>query len=1006
MKHDYSLLALLAVFATSILGVLLALGIPNSVFPEITFNRAVIIANSGDLPAAQMLVAVTRPLEQASYGVIGTQLVRSSTTRGSTEIDVNFSEGSDANTDYQLLNAALGQVRSQLPPETTIDTRLLTSSTYEILDVSISSPVRSLAELTDIAFYEMVPSFHRIPGVYLVQMGGDKYREFVVHLNPAKLLAYNLTPQAVVAGLAQANVIASAGRVNDTHRLLLTVISSNLRGTEDLEGVAVANSGGRPIRVSDLATVEVGIREDYVRCESEDGPAVLIGVSRQPSGNTVAISREAHALVNEFRRRYPDVRFSFNYDQAQLVNESFGSVRDAIVIGLVLAVAVVLLFTMSPLSALVSAIVVPCTIATTFCVLKATSMSFNMMTLGGLAAGIGLFIDDAIVMIEAIHRSLAHSREIGEAVRGALSELTRPLIASTLTVIVVFLPLAFISGVTGLFFRALAITLGAGLLISLAIALAFTPALERKVGRWRRRSRPPGRLFHGALFLYDRMLWPFLRFPALAVLAVVLSLGAAGWLASNIGTDYLPAMDEGAFVLDYITPPQSTLHETDHLLHMIQAVLKNTPEVVAFARRTGTQRGFQLTESNTGDITVRLKANRQRGINAVMEAVRERVLASVPGVQVDFSQVLQDLIGDLSGTPQPIEVKVFGSDQSAIQSTANTIAARLQQTPGLVDVYNGVVLSSPEEELVVDHAQALRYGLSAQDIQTALHAVVEGTVATQLRVGDRLIDVRVRYPSDYHNNLDLLSQVLLKTPGPGNIPLSMVTRMRYLGESTELDRERLRPVVHVTARISGTNLGVAMARVKARLANLALPPGVTLEYGGLYAEQQQAFGQLALVMVVGTVLMFLVVVWEFGRLTPALAIVLGALSCLAGSLIALELTGITLNISSFMGLIMVAGITAKNGILLLDHAEHEITDGKTPRAALTSAAEIRLRPIMMTTLATAAGLLPLAMGFGAGAKIQQPLAIAVIGGLAFAMVLSTALAGGLYLIGTPRPTRA
>jgi len=1000
MKRDHSTLALMAVIGASILGALLAGGIPNSVFPEIDFNRAVVIANAGDLPAKQMLVAVTRPLEQAAYGVVGTQLVRSTTTRGSTEIDVNFTSGSDANTDYQLLNAALGQVRSQLPPGTTIDTRLLTSSTYEILDVSLSSPVRGLAELTDIAFYDVLPSFHRIPGVYLVQMSGDKYRQFVVYLDPAKLLAHYLTPADVVAGLAKANVIASAGRIEDSHRMILTVISGHLSGVEDLQRVAVASAGGQPIRVADLGEVQLGIIEDYVRCESQDGPAVFIGVSRQPNGNTVAISRQAHALVNEFRRKYPDVRFSFNYDQAELVDESFGSVRDAIVIGLVLAVAVVLAFTLSPLSALVSAIVVPCTIASTFCVLRAASMSFNMMTLGGLAAGIGLFIDDAIVMIEAIHRSLSARTEIDAAVSSALSELTRPLIASTLTVIVVFLPLAFISGVTGMFFRALAITLGSGLLISLAVALFFTPALERLIGRWRGRSREPGILFRATLVAYDRMLLPFLRFPGLSLMAVLLSIGAAAWLASNIGTDYLPAMDEGAFVLDYITPPQSTLHGTGELLHKIEAILKTTPEVVAFARRTGTQRGFQLSESNTGDITVRLKTNRTRNIDDVMNTVRQRVLAAVPGVDIDFSQVLQDLIGDLSGTPQPIEVKVFGADQDAIESTARIIAARLRRLPGLVDVFDGVVLSNPEDELVVDQSQAQRYGLSAADVQSALRTVVEGTVATQLRVGDRLIDVRVRYPDSFHLSLDQLSEVLLKAPGAGNIPLSLVTHFQWLGESSELARERLRPVVHVTARITGTNLGTAMTEVQRNLAALPLPAGVTLEYGGLYAEQQQAFGQLELVMVVGTVLMLLVVVWEFGRLGPAIAILLGALSCLAGSLIALDITGITLNISSFMGLIMVAGITAKNGILLLDHAERDIAAGVHPRTALGRAAEIRLRPILMTTLATAAGLLPLAFGLGAGAKVQQPLAIAVIGGLAFAMVLSTPLAGGLYIMGT------
>jgi multidrug efflux pump subunit AcrB len=385
-----------------------------------------------------------------------------------------------------------------------------------------------------------------------------------------------------------------------------------------------------------------------------------------------------------------------------------------------------------------------------------------------------------------------------------------------------------------------------------------------------------------------------------------------------------------------------------------------------------------------------------------MDDVRRHVEITLPNVEVEFSQVLQDLIGDLSGTPEPVELKVFGADQTAIEATAKTIAARLSGIADLVDVKSGLVLSNPEEDVVVDQAAAARYGLNAGDVLAALKTVVAGTVATQIPVADRLYGVRVRYPDEFHRDLMRLPQVLMRTTDGGLVPLSNLTTLDWKGERTELDRERLRPVVHVTARVENTDLGTAIDRIKTNLAGLSLPPGVTLEYGGLYAEQQQAFQQLALVMVAAIVAMFLVLLWEFGRLTPAIAIVVSAMAGLVGSFVALELTGLTLNISSFMGIIMVAGITAKNGILLLDHAERApATDA---RAALIEAAQIRLRPILMTTVATAAGLLPLALGLGAGAKVQQPLAVAVIGGLVFAMLLSTPLAGGIYLMGTRHMT--
>jgi CzcA family heavy metal efflux pump len=1004
MSRRNTILSLFAVIALSVLGVILAQSIPNAVFPEFVFHRAVILADNGELPASQMLSAVTRPLEEAAYNVAGTTLVRSTTTRGSAEVDVNFSESNDPTTSFELLGAALAEVRAHLPPGTTVETRLLSTGTFPILDLSLSSRVRNLAELTDVAFYDLVPSLHRVAGVFRVEMVGAKYREYVVRLDPARMLAHGLTPDQVVTGLRQANVNASAGRILDEHRMLLMVVTGELHTGDQLLAVPITTVNNQPIYVRDVASVDPGITEDYIRTTSENGPSVLVGISRTPDGDSEFIAAQASAIVAEFRRRYPDVSFSFSYNQATLVAESVASVRDAIVLGLVLSVAVVWMFTMSVLSALVAAVVVPCTIAITLVLMALCGLTFNMMTLGGIAAGIGLFIDDAIVMIEAIHRSHSTGSPTNAAVESALNELSRPLIASTLTVIAVFMPLVFVSDITGLFFRALAITLGGGLAISLGLAVFFTPALEQLIGRWRRESRPPGRVFGAmrAAFLVE--LRPFIRVPALALAAAAACFIAAWVLYGAVGTDYLPALDEGAFVLDYIAPPPSTLTDTGALLGKIEDILRATPEVAAFSRRTGTQLGFFLTESNRGDISVRLKQQRSRSIDEIMNDVRRRILAAIPGVHIEFSQVLQDLIGDLSGVPEPIEVKVFGADQPAIEATARNVAAEIARVPGVVDVFDGIVVSSPKEQIVIKHSAAARYGLNGDDIRATLETAIEGTVATELNAGDRLIGVRVRYPPNFHRDLPALSELQLRAPSGTIVPLSAVTEMQWGGETTELARERLRPVVPVTARLEGVDLGTALADITPRLSKMVLPPGVSLELGGLYAQQQRAFHQLALVMATGLVMVLLIVLWEFGRLAPALATVVAALACLVGSFAALAFTGITLNISSFMGVIMVAGITAKNGILLLDRAEHGVAAGVAPATALADAAMVRLRPIVMTTLATAAGLLPLALGYGAGAKVQQPLAVAVIGGLVLAMLLSSAIAGGIYLLGTrPAP---
>ena len=728
-----------------------------------------------------------------------------------------------------------------------------------------------------------MPSFHRIPGAYRVELVGAKYREYVVRPDPARMLAQGLTPQDVVKGLSAANVIASAGRVTDSHRMVLEVVSSNLHTLDQVAAVAVGNRNGAPIHVHDIGHVELEIREDFVRAAGERGPAVLVGISRQPDGSTEVIAEQARTLVSQWRARYPDVDFSFSYDQSALVHESFNSVRDAIVLGLILAVAVVYAFTLSLASALIAMLVVPTCILGTFLVMAALGLTFNMMTLGGLAAGIGLFIDDAIVIVETVHRERALGRSTLEAIASAVKELRRPLLASTATVLVVLAPLVLLSGVTGVFFRALATTLGVGLAISLALALYVTPALELLVERWRRPSRPPGRVFgalrHGHLLI----LRPFVRFPPLALIISAGALAGAGALYYLAGTDYLPALDEGAFVLDYNTPPQSTLEDTLGLLRQIDAVLRSTPEVESFARRTGAQLGFFLTESNRGDFSVRLKLDRRRDIYQVMDSVRDHVLRTVPGVRIEFSQILQDFIGDLSGAPQPVEVKVFGSDYAVIQSTARRVADELSRIQGLVDITDGIVLSNPEEEVLIDDTQAQRYRLSAEDLRAALEVVVAGTVATSIRSGDRLYDVRVRYPALFQQDLDSLSQVLVETPDGGRVPLEVVAVRHWLGERPELERERLRPVVHATAQLSGIDLGSAMAAVRSRLGKMVLPAGVSIEYGGLYADQQRAFTELTRVMLASVAVMFLILVWEFGRIGPALAVLVGTLPCLFGS---------------------------------------------------------------------------------------------------------------------------
>jgi len=946
-----------------------------------------------------MLVAVTRPLEQAAYGVPGTSLVRSTTSRGSTEIDVTFTQETDPVVGYQLLNAAIAEVRERLPQATSLNSRLLTTGSFPILDLSLSSGSRSLPDLTDIALYDLIPALRRIPGVYRADAVGGKYRQYLVRLDPALLNHHRLTVQQVIDGLAAANIVDSPGRIQDEHRMLVMVSSSNLHSEDELMRLPIVNIDSQPIRVSDVGTVSVDVKEDYIRTASEQGPAVLIGVSRQPASSIEQIAAQARSVVADAAKRYPDVHFSFSYDQSALVAESFLAVRDAMLLGLALSFGVVLLFTGSLLSAFIALLVVADCIAATVVVMWAAGLTLNMMTLGGLAAGIGLFIDDAIVMIEGIHRERA--RGASNAVALAHQRLTRPLIAATLTTIVVFVPLAALGGVSGTFFRSLAITLGAGLTISLLLALYVTPALEAASAGWRRTQNQKDATGRASA-VFSRAIIPFITRAWMAPLLIVAAVAVGGWIFARIGTDYMPEMDEGAFILDYTTPAESTLPDTQNLLSHIENILRETPEVEAFSRRTGTQMGFFLTESNSGDISVRLRRQRTRDIDEIIDSVRERIRSEVPGVRVEFTQVLQDFLGDLAGTPEPIEIKILGADQNQIENTAHTVANALSNTPGLVDVFDGIVLSNPEQQLLVNNREAQRYKIAPDEIQKTLTTVIEGTVATAIRSGDRLIDVRVRYPDSYHFDLSQLSKVWLQSPSNGFIPLSAVVHQQWGGESAQLQRERLSPVVRVTARLDNIDLGSAIKLVSDRLARIPLPAGVRVEIGGLYQQQQDAFRGMAIVMIVGLLAVFAVLLWEFGRTGSSIAVLVGAIACVSGGLIGLHVTGLTLNVSSLMGLIMVIGIAAKNGILLIDYAEHARAEGESLTDAITASIRVRMRPILMTALATIAGMLPLALGLGAGTRLQQPLAVVVIGGLLISLLLSVPIASGVYSFFTRR----
>ena len=995
-------------------GVYAAFQLPIAIFPHTDFPRIVIIVDDGVAPADQVLVSVTRPIEEAMNGIPGIQRIRSTTQRGAADINLFFDWNVDIIQSLQLVQARLSQLASSLPPSAAIrQVDRLTFAVFPVSGYSLTSDQRAPAFLRELASYTVRPRLARLPGVAAVTVAGGETREYHITVDPARLNAHGVALQQVVDAVRNANVIDSPGLIEENHQLELTLVSGQARKPDELRAIVVATVNNAPVAVGDIATVSEGTAPNYTIVTADGHPAVLVNINRQPDANTVAVVDEAKAELEGMRAQLPkDVKVAPFYDQSLLVRESIKSVRDAILIGLLLSVAILYGFLRNWGTTFVAILVIPVTVLATFLAMWLAGLSFDLMTLGGVAAAIGLVIDDAIVVVENIYTHLVHGQSRLEAVQSAVSEITVPIIGSTVTPVVVFLPLALLTGVTGVFFRSLALTMAVALVTSLVLALSFTPVLAQLFVKVRKRdvvadglasdeteTEPKvvgeeaehGRILRSIVGRYESLLGYALD-NRKAVVAVCLGVLALSYLLyQGLGSEFLPEFDEGAFVLDYFTPPGTSLAETDRILKDVEKMLEETPEVESYSRRTGLQLGLSITEPNTGDFLVKLKPDRDRTTEEVIEDLRHQIETTEPSLsRVEFPGILSDLIGDLTSSPEPIEIKLFSEDTAALHKKAEEVAGAIEKIPGIVDVFDGVTVSGPAITFKIDPQRASQLGVNATDVSSAVATAMTGDSASSILQQGRLVAVRVTLPAAAKQSLDTLKALQVRSPAKDALfRLDQVADIEYNKGETEIERDGLRTTVAVTARLEGTDLGSAINTIKARLAQeVKLPPGMTIEYGGLYREQQSSFRELMLALGLALALVFVTLLIEFRSFSHPVAIMTGAVLALGGVLAALFITHANLNVVSLMGMIMVIGIVAKNGILMLDAVEEHLGAGDTLREALLRSGRRRFRPVLMTSLAAMLGMLPLALALGSGAEMLQPLAIAVIGGLTFALLLS------------------
>ncbi|GBD92600.1 cobalt-zinc-cadmium resistance protein CzcA [bacterium BMS3Abin05] len=983
---------LFIVGALSLAGLFSAAQLPVALFPNIAFPRIVVDADAGDMPASRMMITVTRKLEEAVNSIPNVVNVRSTTSRGATELSVNFRWKTDMIKAQLLVSNAINQIRTELPANLQFLVRRMNPTVYPIIGYSLISKKRSLTDLRNFAEFTLRPILTSINGVAKVGVLGGHIREYEVLVNPERLKSYHLSLTDLVQSIQNSNVIQSVGKIEQDYKLYLTLVDGQYVSPKQIGGTVIKIRNQMPVFLNDVATIRKSVRPQWTRVTSNGQRAVLLNMYQQPGGNTVKIDTDIKKKLASLKSRIPaDIQLSKFYDQSDLIVESMKNVRDSIFVGILLAIIILFAFLRNWKITLIASLDLPLTIAITILLMSALNMSFNIMTLGGIAAAIGLILDDAIVVVENIIRHLALRKEApNEAVHSSLKEILHPILGSSFSTIVVFAPLAFLTGVTGAFFQSLSLTMAAGLFVSMLLSMFFIPILshrfisEQDAGK----QEKSGWLFTHLYRYYEISIKFLFRKKAFVYAISVLLMVSGYFLYKGLPSGFLPKMDEGTFILDYRTPPGTSLRETNRVVMQIGHILTTLPDVASYSRRTGLQLGGFLTEANTGDFLVRLKKRRRRSIQEVVDDVRQKVLAEVPGVKIEFAQLMGDLIGDLTAVPQPIEIKIFGDNYKQIHAISQKVVQEIRKVRGVVDIYDGVTIAGSSILIKVDNLRAGLYGLTAEDVQREVHAAVNGTVASEIQNKQYMTGIRVRFPLRDRHNLTKIRRLRIHSTNGTYVSLSSVADLSIQEGQPELTRENLKQMIPVTARISGRDMGSTLREIQAKIRrDISFPSDVFIEYGGLYHEQQKSFKGLLVVLIMAVLLVFTVQLIEFESFKIPVLILMMAILSLFGVFFLLRITGVALNISSMMGMIMIIGIVAENAIFLIHYIQLFRAQGRPLDSAIIEAGQVRMRPIMMTTLAAVLALMPLAVGIGAGAQMQQPLAIAVIGGFSVSAFL-------------------
>ncbi|MBI1343990.1 MAG: MMPL family transporter [Terrimonas sp.] len=960
----------------------------TALFPEITFPKIKVIADAGQQPADKMMITVTRPLENAIKKVPELKTLRSTTSRGSCEISAFLNWNADIDISQQRIESRISEINNELPAGVQITVERMNPSILPVIGYSLESRSKSPIEMKLLALYTIKPFLSQVEGVSEVRVIGGKTKEYWLQLDPQKMNTLGLTPEMIAGILGQTNFIQSNGYLSDYKMMYLTVTDATVRSKQQLEQTVISNNGKRTILLKDIADVQVQEAKEYVKINANGHEGILIAIVKQPNSNLVDLSAKMKAKLAELKTTLPgDVRITTYYDQANFVNDAVKSVTDSLWLGLVLAIIVAVIFLRSLKASSVILVTIPITLCLSLIVLYATGQTLNIMTLGAIAAAIGLIIDDAIVVVEQIHRT--HEEQPGESsltlVQKAIRYLFPAMVGSSLSTIVIFLPFLLMSGVAGAYFKVMTNSMIITLVCSFIVTWLLLPVIYLLFSR---HKIPAGKKpVVGKPKKSQAWVKFFIQKSYISFGIILVLVASIIFIFPKLQTGFLPEMDEGSIVLDYTSPPGTSLEETDRMLSEVEKIIVKVPEVQAYSRRTGTQMGFFITEPNDGDYLIQLKKNRKRSTEEVISDIRKKVESSQPALRIDFGQVIGDMLGDLMESVQPVEIKIFGTNPEKLRSLSKEVNGIVEQVPGTADQFDGIIIAGPSINVLPNAGVLAQFGLSPSNFQYQLQTALEGNIVGSVYDKDQLSSIRIVYPGSRHLSVEDIKKLQVFLPGGQLKPIEQMAEVQLNPGEAEIHRENLQSMGIVTARLENRDLGSTVKEIQRRVkARVSLPQGYSIEYGGAYAEQQQSFNELLVILVTASLLVFGVILFLFKDFRVAFAILFIAVLGISGSYMGLYFTHTPLNVGSYTGLIMIVGIIGENAIFTFLQFKESLR-GKTVDEAIIYAISTRLRPKLMTALGAIIALMPLALGIGTGAQLHQPLAIAVIGGFLMALPL-------------------